>query len=86
MPALLASVRNARRATRTAVAFRRRIHPDADDEAKDRGACTDAGRPDDGARPPELVSTQRREIQPVRNRPKVGAHPRSRGRVLDDFA
>src|SRR4029077_20160892 len=86
VPALLPPIRDARRARRRAIALRRRIHPDADREADNRGSSPETGRPDDDATPGELVLAERREIQPVRNRSKVGTKARGPGGVLHDLS
>src|SRR4029077_4211493 len=86
VPTLLSTIRDARRPSLRAIALRRRIHPDADGKADNRGGGPDARRPDDDATPGELVFTERREIQPVRNRSQVGAQARGPRGVLHDLS
>ena len=86
MPALLPAIRNARRHAIAAIALRRRIDPDADDDAEQCGDGSETGRPGDETAPGDLVLPERREVDPVRDRAEIGANARGGRGVLDDLA
>ena len=64
------------------VPLTRRVHPHRDHDAHQRGNRADQGRPDYDREPLARVLPDRCEVEPVRDRTKVGPEPRRGGGVL----